>query len=190
MDGRAMYTPMTLFYTVLALKSKVAGGMWELLQFVNHMLENNVDKFRQRLSWDAICWLFGLTKLQDELVVVQYQFDYEFPEDGNPYALGFSSPTSLLVVDHPSSSLSESGITSLNFSAYHQNLDIIRNFYFDQLQHTYNIFLLKSRWDELSDQATITLAMVGGGSVTGMETNHMLNMKRDVKSVSTLPTIK
>ena len=158
LDGSCMHTPLTLLHVLCGLQNRVVGGMQALLEFVDNQLNKNRLSIQHIVSWNAICWSFGFKDMPDELLVMQFKFEYQFPECGNPEAIGFSAPTSLLVMNFPPiQSLPISGFFDL--LKYHQITDVISNFHFDQNNGTFTVSMLRSSFDRLSDQAIIALVL-------------------------------
>ena len=188
-DDRAMYTPMTLFYILMGLQVK---SCWWYVRIgevcgTRYWRTKGIHSVT-RYHAEALSWLFGSKEVQDELIALQFQFGCEFPGEDNPEAVGLASRTSLLVVDNPPFKFDVSDSTFDSFEMYHQNAELIRNFYFRSAStYIHYIYAEKQMGQKLSDQATITLVMADMVPATLTGSKQMLNMKSNVKYVSTFP---
>ena len=179
-DGSSMLTPLTLIHVLSGMQNEIAGGMEVLLQFVDNRLNNKVSSLHHIYSWNALCWALGLKSSIDELIVLQFHFDYEFPVCGSDHkAIGYSSPTRLLIMDTPTMH-SSSKLDFADLLKHHQKIEVISNFYFDKRDHTFSVPILMSSFEKLSDNAFITLLLTDD-----MDQKPMLNVKANAKIVET-----
>ena len=104
------------------------------------------------MVWKALCWTFGLAEVQDQLLVVRFNFDYEYPTPDNPIAIGYACPTTVLISD-----ISQCARNCKQG----QKLEVAQIFHFDQTNHTYSIYWSpESCWKRLSNQATVSLLLM------------------------------
>ena len=134
----------------MVCRTGFSGGISKLLEFVKKLSDKKDHFLQYEIVWRVLCWSFGLSEIQDELMVVQFDFDYKFPKCNEPIAIGYSNPTSLIIKDVTQ--------TTRN-SKQSQKIEIVRVFQFDPNNHSYRILIMESSWKSLSNQATISLLL-------------------------------
>ena len=158
-------TPMTVFSVLFGMQNKVVGGMSELIKFVKQKLDSMIPKknkiYNKWITWDVLCWLYGLKEAQDEILVVEYKYNYNS--------------------DVPKDAVELIFLTFFEVDDLQQSVGIIRNFYFDGFTKTYKFLMLKTSWDCLSDQAAFQLYNIDSTS----KNNTFLLKKRDLKIIQT-----